>query len=82
MTDLPDQFPAEACRVTAMRELSPRQREVLALIAAGYTNPSIATQLGITLGTVKNHVDAIFQRLGAENRSHAVVLAMQGGELR
>lgn len=62
--------------------LSPRQRQVVALIAAGYTNPSIAVQLGITLGTVKNHVDAIFQRLGAENRGHAVVLAMQGGELR
>jgi DNA-binding NarL/FixJ family response regulator len=62
--------------------LSPRQREVLALIAAGYTNPSIAVQLGITLDTVKNHVEAILQRLGAENRGHAVLLAMQGGELR
>jgi DNA-binding CsgD family transcriptional regulator len=62
--------------------LSPRQRQILALIAAGYTNPSIAAQLGITLGTVKKHVEAIRYRLDAENRGHAVLLAMQGGELR
>lgn len=65
-----------------MNRLSPRQRQVLALIAAGYTNPSIARQLGIALGTVKKTLKAAMQKLDAENRSHAVVLALQAGELR
>jgi DNA-binding NarL/FixJ family response regulator len=65
-----------------MPSLTPREREVLALIAPGYTNPQIAVQLGISVGTVKKHVKAILQRLDASNRSHAVVVALKAGELR
>ncbi len=61
--------------------LSPRQRDVLALIAAGHTNPSIAATLHIELGTVKNHVEAIMQKLCAKNRSHAVFIAEKAGVL-
>ena len=73
-----------AVAVTGMRKpaLSPRQRQVITLIAAGHTNPSIAQLLGITLHTVKSHIDAILYRLGAENRSHAVILAVRAGELQ
>lgn len=61
--------------------LSDRQREVLALIAVGHTNAMIAEDLGIALATVKTHAEAIMQRLCAENRSHAVRLAVDVGEL-
>ena len=63
------------------RILSPRQREVLALVARGYTNPQIADQLQVGIGTVKTHLELVRGKLGAENRGHAVVLAMQAGEL-
>jgi DNA-binding NarL/FixJ family response regulator len=62
--------------------LTARQCEVLTLLAGGHTNSSIAQTLGITLGTVKNHVEAILQRLCADNRRHAVRLAVEAGVLR
>lgn len=62
--------------------LSPRQRQIIALVAAGYTNPGIATQLGIALGTVKKTLKAAMQKLCAQNRAHAVLLAAQAGELQ
>lgn len=70
--------------VTSMNRpaLSPRQRQVITLIAAGHTNPAIAGQLGITLGTVKKTLKAAMQKLCAQNRAHAVLLAAQAGELR
>ncbi len=70
--------------MTAMaqtRILSPRQREVLALAAAGHTNPEIAALLHITLHTVKTHMELVRGKLGATNRGHAVLLAAQAGEL-
>lgn len=65
-----------------MDRLSRRQREVLALIASGYTNQGIAATLHIALGTVKKHVACLRQKLGAKNRAQALVLADEIGELR
>jgi DNA-binding CsgD family transcriptional regulator len=53
-------------------ELSPRQREILALMQAGKVNKEIARELGISLGTVKQHAVAIFKRLNVKNRTMAV----------
>lgn len=64
-----------------MTALSTRQREGIILAAGGLTNPAIAQKLGITLGTVKNHMDAVRRKLGATNRRHAVRLAVASGEL-
>jgi DNA-binding NarL/FixJ family response regulator len=61
--------------------LATRQREVLDLVAAGYTNPSIAQMPKIDLGTVKKHIQAIVEKLGATNRSHAVAVALRTGVL-
>jgi DNA-binding NarL/FixJ family response regulator len=71
-----------ALRVAALSNaprLSPREREVLRLIAAGRSNKEIATELGVTERTVKFHVTAIFNKLGAENRASAVTIAHQRG---
>ncbi len=57
--------------------LSPRQREILALLQAGKVNKEIARELGISLGTVKQHVVAIFKRLNVKNRTMAAYRGME-----
>ncbi len=52
--------------------LSPRELEVLGLLARGYKNRQIADALVISLSTVKVHVRHIFEKLGARNRAEAV----------
>ena len=61
--------------------LSSRELSVLRLIAAGQSNQQIAESLGITERTVKFHVTAVFNKLGADNRAQAVALASRRGLL-
>ena len=56
--------------------LSPREREVLDEMLAGFGNKTIARRLCISEDTVKSHVKAIFRKLGARDRAHAVALAL------
>jgi len=63
-------------------DLSPREREVLALIVAGKSNKQIASELGISRATVKFHVSVIFSRMGVEDRTQAAVAALQRGLVR
>lgn len=58
-----------------------RQVEVLRLIARGYTNQQIAKELLISTSTVKNHVQQILAKLGASDRTQAVVMAIESGVL-
>jgi NarL family two-component system response regulator YdfI len=62
-------------------ELSPREAQVLALLAEGSANKEIARELGITERTVKAHVTGIFNKLGAGSRAEAVAIAMRSGLL-
>nr|WP_209466533.1 response regulator transcription factor [Symbiobacterium terraclitae] len=57
--------------------LTERELEVLRLMASGASNQDIAAALYIGLGTVKHHVRAIFGKLGARDRVHAVLLAQE-----
>ena len=57
--------------------LSERERQVLALMVEGLTNAEIAVQLSISPATVKHHVSACISKLGAANRAHAAVLAVE-----
>lgn len=61
--------------------LSPRERGVLGLVAAGLSNREIAQALSISERTVKFHVTAIFNKLGADNRAQAVAIAAERGLL-
>jgi DNA-binding NarL/FixJ family response regulator len=61
--------------------LSARERGVLTLVAAGLSNRQIAQTLSISERTVKFHVTAIFNKLGADNRAQAVALAAARGLL-
>jgi DNA-binding CsgD family transcriptional regulator len=60
-------------------QISPREQEVLDLMAEGYQDPAIAAALFISLGTVKGHKNALYQKLGAHNGAQAVHLAYQAG---
>ena len=55
--------------------LTPRQNELLRLLAAGHTNTQIARQLGISEGTVRTHLENIYQKLGVSSRTAAVTRA-------
>ena len=57
--------------------LSPREEEVLQLIAHGATNEQIAVELSISEGTVKNHVTNLYSKLGVNSRAEAVAWAWQ-----
>ena len=62
-------------------ELSPREFEVLGLLARGWDNARIAATLYLSLGTVKHHISNILSKLGVENRIQAAVRAAQDGLL-
>ena len=71
---------AEARR--AVNLLSPREREVLALLGSGMSNAEIARRLFLVEGTVKAYVSAILTRLGVRNRVQAAILAYEAGLVR
>jgi DNA-binding NarL/FixJ family response regulator len=62
--------------------LTPRQDEVLTLLAEGLSNAEIADRLFISLRTVENHVSAILAKLGVAKRDEALVAAVEAGELQ
>lgn len=62
--------------------LTPREREVLALIGAGLSNTEIAADLTLGEGTVKTHVGHIFAKVGLRDRAAAVVFAFDHGLVR
>ena len=76
-------LPPPVTRALASRvpdsELSAREKEVLQLMVSGNSNKDIASVLGITEATVKSHVSTILQRLDVDDRTQAVVTALQRG---
>jgi DNA-binding NarL/FixJ family response regulator len=75
--------PAPAAPVAELPdELTPREAEVLALIAEGLTNTEIAERLVVSAATVKSHVNHIFAKIGARDRAQAVVYAYANGIAR
>ena len=61
--------------------LSPREREVLALLAEGLSNKAIAAALFVSPNTVTTHVASLLTKLGADNRAQLAIIAAQRGLL-
>ena len=71
---LPAEIPGDIVPSTA--RLSPRELAILRCVAGGYSNKEIGKALGISDGTVKNHLSEILRKLDARDRTHAVLKAI------
>jgi len=76
---IPPEVAAELADHAAEDNLTSREIDVLRLVASGNANKVIADQLSITEETVKSHVTNILSKLGANDRTHAVTLALKRG---
>jgi DNA-binding NarL/FixJ family response regulator len=73
---------ARARMGTAVDELTPREQEILQLMARGLSNSEIADELFLGLQTVKTHVSSLLRKLGARDRTQAVIAAYECGVVR
>jgi two-component system nitrate/nitrite response regulator NarL len=69
-----------ATRITRSERLTARQREIIALIAAGATDKEVGSALGIRTATAQKHVANLLRRLGVPNRAAAVGLLIKDGQ--
>jgi two-component system, NarL family, response regulator len=76
---IPEEVAGEIGRHAADDALSTREVEVLRRVAAGRANKSIARDLAISESTVKAHIRSILPKLGANDRTHAVTIALKRG---
>jgi DNA-binding NarL/FixJ family response regulator len=76
---VPAEIANELAEHTGDDELTAREMDVLRLIAGGNANKEIAAQLSISEETVKSHVTRILDKLGANDRTHAVTIGLQRG---
>jgi DNA-binding NarL/FixJ family response regulator len=76
---VPPEVAAELAMHTAEDHLTARELEILKLIAKGNANKEIAAQLSVREDTVKSHVGNILEKLGANDRTHAVTIGIKRG---
>ncbi len=62
--------------------LTPRELAVLKLLVAGHSNKEIVSELGISISTVKHHLEKIFEKLSVQDRTQASTAAVQSGIIR
>lgn len=75
----PPEIAAELTHYLGQDCLTPREIQVLQLIARGCANKQIAGELGLSEDTIKGHLRSIMEKLGANNRTHAVTIGIERG---
>lgn len=78
---VPAEVASEMAEYSADDSLTPREIQVLELVAAGNSNKIVADRLEISEDTVKSHMRSILNKLGANDRTHAVTIALRRGFL-
>ena len=78
---IPPEIAASMAEHLSLDSLSVREIEVLRCVAAGHSNKIVAGDLSISEDTVKGHMKSILAKLGANDRTHAVLIAMKRGFL-
>lgn len=81
-TVIPQAIAAKLAEHLTIEELTPREMEVLRVMAEGKSNKEIASALGISEGTIKSHMNAILRKLDVTDRTQAVISALKHGLLR
>jgi len=76
---LSSEVAAEIAEHATESALTPREIDVLRLVAAGNANKEIGTHLSLTEVTIKSHIKSILSKLGANDRTHAVTIALKRG---
>ena len=76
---VPPEVAAGLAEHVAMDQLSEREISVLRIVAQGISNKNIAAELEVTERTIKGHMSSILSKLGANDRTHAVTIAMRRG---
>lgn len=79
---IPPEIATEIAEHVEQDDLSQREAEVLEFVAAGLANKEIAARLGLTEETVKSHMRNIMEKLRANDRTHAVMIAVRRGIIR
>ena len=78
---MPPEVASEMAEYAADDSLTPREVEVLEQVASGNSNKMVADRLNISEDTVKAHMRSVLSKLGANDRTHAVTIALRRGFL-
>lgn len=79
---IPPEVAVKLAEHASAPKLTPREVEILQLMSAGKSNREIASELFVSEGTIKTHVNHIFDKLGVQDRTQAVLLALKRGIAR
>ena len=74
-------FEAAPADGESLQLLTPREREVMTLVAAGFKTSELAERLIVSPETIKSHVQNAMAKLGAYTRAHAVAIALVSGQV-